>query len=290
MAWTEHSIGTLPIGAYARLMRLDKLTGAWLLLWPCWWSATLAAPFPPLHILLLFALGAVVMRAAGCIINDLWDRDIDRQVARTATRPLASGEVSAREAFVLLTFLLTVALGVAVALGPLVIKLSFGWMLLVILYPLMKRVTWWPQAFLGLTFNAGAIFGWAAVTGEVGWPAVILYIGGICWTLGYDTIYAHQDIEDDARIGVKSTARLFGKHSLLFIGIFYGLFCAVLMLEGFVMKLNIAYFLMVSMIWAQLFLQISKVKLSDPASCLDAFRSNQWTGALFWLAACFSHG
>ncbi len=288
MTWTNHHIGSLPVGAYARLMRLDKLTGAYLLLWPCWWSATLASDGIPFYELALFALGALVMRAAGCIINDLWDRDIDRQVARTAGRPLASGEVSAREARTLLAFLLVLAAMVAVSLGWAVFILSSVWLVLVVVYPLMKRVTWWPQLFLGLTFNAGAILGWVAVTGHVEWPAILLYIGSVFWTVGYDTIYAHQDIEDDARIGVKSTARLFGRHSLLAIGVCYSIFFMSLMLLGFMLQLNIPYFLLVILISAQLFLQMVRVDLTNPASCLDAFRSNQWLGALFWLGCCFA--
>lgn len=288
MAWTDHQIGQLPVGAYARLMRLDKPIGALLLMWPCWWGVTMASDLPQLSCLLLFTLGAFSMRAAGCIVNDWWDRDLDREVARTAKRPLASGEVSTREALILLLFLLAVSAAISVSLGWLVFKLSLIWLVMVGIYPLMKRITWWPQLFLGLTFNAGAILGWVAIRGEIDIPAIILYLGAVFWTLSYDTIYAHQDIEDDARIGIKSTARLFGRHSLLFIGMGYGIFLICLMFVGFMMKLHPIYFLLITLVFAQLFLQVTKVDLKSPESCLDAFRSNQATGALIWLALFFS--
>lgn len=288
MAWTDYRIGLLPIGAYARLMRLDKPIGAFLLMWPCWWGVTMASYLPPFPVLLLFTIGAFTMRAAGCIVNDWWDRDLDREVTRTASRPLASGEISTREAFALLLFLLAISAAVALSLGWLVLKLSLIWLVMVVIYPLMKRITWWPQLFLGLTFNAGALLGWVAVRGQIDPPAIILYLGAVFWTLSYDTIYAHQDIEDDARIGIKSTARLFGRHSLLFIGIGYGVFLICLMFIGFLMKFHPVYFLLITLVCAQLFLQVTKVDLNNPESCLDAFRSNQWTGALIWLALAFS--
>lgn len=209
--------------SYIALMRLNRPVGIWLLLWPCWWSVALASPsLPSLWLLLWFALGAALMRSAGCIINDMADRDIDALVARTKQRPLANGSVSIAEAAVLLVLLLLGALLVVLQLGAALLSYAVVALLLVAAYPFMKRVSYWPQAFLGLTFNMGALFGWVAVHGAPDWPAMWLYGAGICWTIGYDTIYAHQDIEDDLRIGVKSTAIRFGEHNTLWIAAFYG--------------------------------------------------------------------
>lgn len=279
-----------PVSLYLRLMRFDKPVGIWLLLWPCCWSVTLAAGKPEPLLLLLFLVGAAVMRAAGCIINDIFDREIDRQVERTRSRPLASGEVSLREALVLLFFLLVVALVVAMTLGQTVVLLSALWLPLVVLYPLMKRITWWPQLFLGLTFNAGAIIGWAAVKGEVEWPAVVLYGGAVFWTLGYDTLYAHQDKEDDARIGVKSTARRLGQKTKLWVSLFYGIFILALLLLGTWLDVRPIYFFSLFLIAAHLVVQVLRVRLEDAQSCMDAFRSNQWAGFAIFFMFLFSVG
>lgn len=203
---------------YASLGRWDRPIGTWLLLWPCLWSTALAAPAsapPDVALCALFGVGAFAMRGAGCTINDLWDRDIDRQVERTASRPLASGALSVAQAIGFLGVQCTAGLGVLLALPPYAVGLSFASVPLVAAYPLAKRITDWPQAILGLTFNWGALVGWAAVHGECHWVAVLpLYASGIGWTLLYDTIYAHQDKADDARVGVRSTALRLGDGEL----------------------------------------------------------------------------
>lgn len=202
--------------AFAELMRLDKPTGWWLLLLPAWWSILLCGPgithLPGYawYLMFLFWVGAIVMRSAGCIVNDLWDRKLDAQVARTASRPLAAGTVKIWQAFMLLFVLLFLGLLILVQLSPLAIWIGVFSVILVVTYPLMKRITWWPQAFLGLTFNIGTLMGWAAVTGGMYWSALLLYAAGFFWTIGYDTIYACQDKEDDELVGIRSTARLFG--------------------------------------------------------------------------------
>ncbi len=191
-------------------MRLNKPVGIWLLLLPCWIGLLLFSPDIPLMEMLLFAVGAVAMRSAGCIINDIADRKIDSQVERTKMRPLACGTISLPAAVITLVLLLLVALLVAIMLGTKVVMLGLAWLPLVAAYPLMKRITWWPQAFLGITFGAGGLFASVAINGAITSPALIFYLGCIFWVIGYDTIYACQDMNDDAKIGVKSTALLFG--------------------------------------------------------------------------------
>ncbi len=194
---------------YLRLIRIDRPIGTWLLLFPCWWSLSLAASAgtrpPDLRLILLFALGALVMRGAGCTYNDIVDRDFDAKVARTAGRPIPSGQVSLVQAIAVLATLLAIGLAVLLQLNDFAVLLGAASIALVLAYPFMKRITYWPQAWLGLTFNWGALLGWAAMTGGVGASALWLYAAGIAWTLGYDTIYAHQDKEDDALIGVGLT-------------------------------------------------------------------------------------
>ena len=205
---------------YLRLSRIDRPIGTWLLLLPCWWGTLLGALAVPesrggitLWILLACALGAVLMRGAGCTWNDITDRDIDPLVARTRNRPLAAGHVSLREALIWMGIQMAAAFFLLLTFNGAAITLGVLALLPVAIYPFAKRFTWWPQVFLGLAFNWGALLGWTAQTGSLGWPAVVLYLGGIAWTLFYDTIYAHQDREDDALIGVKSTARLFGDNT-----------------------------------------------------------------------------
>ena len=207
---------------YGRLMRLDNPVGTWLLLLPCWWSLALAAPHVPnLGLMVVFGIGAIVMRGAGCVINDLYDRHLDAQVERTRDRPLARGEVSVWRAVLFLALLLLIGLGVLLILNRLTVGLGAASLLLVAVYPLMKRLTWWPQLFLGFTFNWGALMGWSAAHGAFGLPTIPLYLAGVFWTLGYDTIYAWQDVADDARAGIKSTARLFGESSRAWIALTY---------------------------------------------------------------------
>ncbi len=264
-------------------MRLHQPVGIWLLLWPCLWSVALATHGAPIVLLLLFSIGAVLMRSAGCIVNDIADRDIDRQVERTRTRPLASGELSLKQALALLAFLLAASACIALALGWATILWAALSLIPVMLYPWMKRITWWPQAFLGLTFNWGALLGWVAVNGTVQPPALALYIGGFFWTLGYDTIYAHQDKRDDALIGVKSTALKLGSHSKSAITAFY--VCAILCwaAAGWLAHTGNLYFSVLMLCQLHLLHQACTVDLDSPASCRATFVSNTWLGLLLFI-------
>ncbi len=269
---------------YARLMRLHQPIGILLLFWPCAWSLTLNShQVFPVTQLIAFALGAVLMRSAGCIINDLWDRKIDAEVERTRTRPLASGELNPRQALQLLAALLAVSLGVALFLGLKVVFWAAASLPLVAAYPLMKRITWWPQAFLGLTFNWGAFLGSVAGAGEVTQAGFLLYLGGIGWTLGYDTVYAHQDKSDDARIGVKSTALRLGD-SKNFLWFFYGWAVFNFAAAGVMAYAGALYFAGLGFMVTHLMLQVAGVDLQDPASCRRVFRSNGWAGLILFMA------
>src|SRR3954471_13077167 len=218
---------------YLRLARADRPIGAWLLLLPCWWSAGLAAvaaghPYPNPWYVFLFFIGAFLMRGAGCTWNDIVDRNLDAQVARTRSRPIPSGQVSVRAAAMFLMLQALIGLGVLVQFNRFAILIGIASLAVVAVYPLAKRVTWWPQIVLGLAFSWGALMGWAAIFARLDAPALLLYAGSIAWVIGYDTIYAHQDREDDALIGVKSTARLFGDNTQTMLTLFYGLAIALI--------------------------------------------------------------
>jgi len=278
--WTDRWLPAA-LRPYARLARLDRPIGTWLLLFPCWWAIALAAApghWPDIRLMALFALGAVVMRGAGCTINDVLDRHLDAQVERTRLRPIPSGQVSVRQAIAFLLLQLLLGLLVLIQLNRLTMALGVASLLLVFTYPLMKRITWWPQAFLGLTFNWGALMGWTAVRGSLDMPALLLYAGGIFWTLGYDTIYAHQDKEDDARIGVKSTARLFGDRSKRWVALFYaGAFVswsAALLPSGHIGALAAPLLLAAAL----LVHQVRGWKPDDPSSSLDSFKAARFVG------------
>ncbi|MFZ5608147.1 MAG: 4-hydroxybenzoate octaprenyltransferase [Pseudomonadota bacterium] len=276
-----------PLRPYLRLARVDRPIGTWLLLWPCWWSlmlAQVAAPgkawLPNPWLMALFALGALVMRGAGCTYNDILDRDFDAQVARTRGRPLPAGDVTLAQAW---------AFALAQALAGLVILLQFNGftialglasLAIVAFYPFAKRITHWPQAVLGLAFNWGALMGWAAVNGRLDGPAFLLYGAGVAWTLGYDTIYAHQDKEDDALIGVKSTARLLGARTPRWLAGFYGVAAALLALA--VWLAGGGWLGVGAMAAASLHLcwQWRRLAIGDAASCLRLFKSNRDFGAL----------
>ncbi|MAF97466.1 MAG: 4-hydroxybenzoate octaprenyltransferase [Micavibrio sp.] len=279
---------------YIHLARLDRPIGIWLLLLPGWWSIFLASGanervswFETLFVLLLFFIGAVVMRAAGCVINDLWDRDIDAKVERTALRPIPSGAVSVKQAFLFLLGLLAFGFIILLQLNVAAIILGLVCVPLVIAYPLMKRFTFWPQAFLGLTFNFGALIGWAAIDGRISMAALLLYAGGILWTLGYDTIYAHQDKDDDALIGVRSTALKFGEKSKLWVGGFYGLAALIFTLSfwgvGYGVLPSIGCFTVIA---AHFIWQLWRWDMDDQQSCLRVFKSNRDFGFLM-LLLCF---
>ncbi|SMH53505.1 4-hydroxybenzoate octaprenyltransferase [Azospirillum agricola] len=270
-----------PLRPYLTLARLDRPIGTWLLLFPCWWGVALAAPrWPDLWMMLLFAVGAIVMRGAGCTVNDILDRDFDAKVERTRSRPIPSGQVSVRQAVAFLVAQLLLGLLVLVQLSPAAIGLGVLSLALVFTYPLMKRITWWPQAFLGLTFNWGALMGWAAVRGDLDWPAVAMYVTGVAWTLGYDTIYAHQDKEDDARIGVKSTALRLGDTSKIWIYGFYTLTYVGLGIAGRLAGLGGLFLPLLSVAALHLAWQVATWRPDDQNDCLAKFKSNRWFG---WL-------
>lgn len=276
--WTER----LPprLRAFAVLARWDRPIGTWLLLIPCWWS-TLLAPGPlRLDLLLLFAIGAVAMRGAGCVVNDFWDRDLDARVERTRNRPLASGFVTPIEAFLFVLLQCLVGLLVLLQLNLAAILTGFASVPLIVIYPLMKRVTWWPQAFLGITFNWGALVGWVAVTGEIGLPALLLYAAGFFWTLGYDTIYAHQDKVDDALVGVRSSARLLGERTERWLWGFYAVTLALLVPAGLAAGLGPLYLVGLLAVAAHFAWQIRTLEKDEPANCLVRFRSNRDAGLL----------
>ena len=275
---------------YARLARLDRPIGTWLLLFPAWWGIALAAPrLPDPMLIALFAVGAIVMRGAGCTLNDIADRHYDGLVARTRHRPLPSGAVSLPQAVLFLVAQLAVGAAVLFSLNRLTILLGIAVLVLVGTYPFMKRITWWPQVFLGLNFNWGALVGWAAVTGVLGWPPVLLYLGGIAWTVGYDTIYAHQDKEDDARIGVKSSALALGDHTRPWLFVFYGAAVALWGAAGAATGLGIPFWIALAGAALQLFWQSLRVRTEDPADCLDKFRSNRIVGWLLLAGIVAGH-
>jgi 4-hydroxybenzoate polyprenyltransferase len=271
---------------FALLARLDRPIGCWLLFLPGLWSILLGrlAFWPSLRLLALFLIGAVLMRSAGCVVNDLWDRDLDRQVTRTAGRPLAAGTVSVREALAFLVVLLLASLAILLQLNWATQKLGVASLLLVALYPLAKRVTWWPQAMLGLTFSWAAPMGYAAATGRLDGAAVALYAGAFCWILGYDTIYAHQDREDDALVGVRSTARLFGENSRAFLAACYTATVALLALAGWFAGLAAPFYAALALPAAMLAWQVGKLDIHDPALCLRLFRANREVGLAIALA------
>jgi len=277
---------------YLRLSRADRPIGTWLLLLPCWWAvllaaaATQAAPLD-IWIILATAMGAFLMRGAGCTWNDIADRDIDARVARTRSRPIPSGQVTARQAALWMIFQALISFAILLTFKPLAIALGIASLLLVGIYPFAKRFTWWPQIFLGLAFNWGALLAWAAHTGTLSAAPLVLYLAGITWTLFYDTIYAHQDTEDDALIGVKSTARLFGNASrrwlMGFMVVTVILMATAIILAltpgGNVLKMTVALGGPWAMGWHMTW-QMRRLDTENPQSCLAIFRSNRDAGLL----------
>lgn len=268
--------------AYAVLARLDGLIGAWLLFLPGLWSILLAGPLDirAAWLILLFGAGSVVMRGAGCVVNDMWDRDVDRRVTRTAGRPLASGALRMRQAAGFLLVLLGVGLLILLQLNGLARALGVGSLVLVALYPGAKRVTWWPQAMLGVTFSWGAPMGYAAASGHLDRAALALYAAAFAWILGYDTIYAHQDREDDALIGVRSTARLFAGQTRPFLAACYGATVGLLALSGWLAGLSAPFFVGLLLPAALLAWQVATLDIHDPAGCLRRFHLNREAGLL----------
>ncbi|MGE0417849.1 MAG: 4-hydroxybenzoate octaprenyltransferase [Acetobacteraceae bacterium] len=271
---------------YLLLARVDRPIGTWLLFLPGLWGILLAqGPWiQTIWLIVLFGIGSLVMRAAGCVVNDLWDRDIDRLVARTAGRPLASGALRPRQALVFLVVLLGLGLLVLLQLNRLAQVLGVASLLLVGLYPLAKRVTWWPQLVMGFTFGFGAPLGYAAAAGRIDAAWAVLYLAAILWDLGFDTIYAHQDREDDALVGVRSTARLFGERTRPFLAAVYGAAVVVLALAGWLAGLGIWFYPALLLPAALLVRQVVTLDINDPAHCLMLFRANREVGLAVGLA------
>ncbi|WP_265528828.1 4-hydroxybenzoate octaprenyltransferase [Sphingomicrobium marinum] len=280
-------IGALPQSwrPFAALMRLDRPIGTWLLFWPCAASVALAGVGGRWDLFAWFLLGAFAMRSAGCAYNDIVDRDLDRQVERTRARPLASGRVSLSAAWALTIALCLVGLVVLLQLDRTAQLVALGSIVLVAAYPFMKRITWWPQAWLGMVFSWGALVGWPAVTGALALPAILLWAGCAAWTIGYDTLYAIQDIEDDALVGVKSSARALGQSAQLGVGVFYlialGLWGAALW------QVKPHMLAMLALLPAALHLlrQVAKADPRDGAGALALFRSNRFAGLLLFAAS-----
>jgi 4-hydroxybenzoate polyprenyltransferase len=271
---TRGWVGRMPPAwqPYVLLMRLDRPIGAWLLF------------LPGFGLLVLFAIGSIVMRAAGCVVNDLWDRDIDRKVARTAGRPLASGVLRPVQALALLGVLLLLGLFILLQLNPLAEVLGAASLVLIALYPLAKRVTWWPQLVMGFTFGFGAPLGYAAAAGRIDAAWATAYAAAALWDLGFDTIYAHQDREDDAFAGVKSTARLFGERTRPFLAACYCGCLAMLVAAGVLALVTPWYYLALLLPAGGLAWQVSRLDIHDPALCLRLFRANREVGLLVGLA------
>jgi 4-hydroxybenzoate polyprenyltransferase len=279
-------IGALPprLRPYASLMRLDRPIGTWLLYWPCAWSVALAGVGGRWDLFLWLAIGAFAMRSAGCVYNDIVDRDLDKKVERTRLRPLASGRTSLRSAWMLIGLLCAVGLLVLLQLDRLAAAIALASIALVAAYPFMKRITWWPQAWLGLVFSWGALVGWPAVTGAFGWPALLLWLGSVAWVIGYDTLYAIQDIEDDALVGVKSSARRLGDKAPLGIAIFYAF--GLLLWAAAIWTVRPDWLALVTLVPAALHLanQALRADPKDGELALRLFRSNRRCGLLVFLA------
>ncbi|MFT6581661.1 MAG: 4-hydroxybenzoate polyprenyltransferase [Alphaproteobacteria bacterium] len=276
-----------PFRPYARLARIDRPIGTWLLLLPCLWGSALATAMmirpPELWHFALFAVGSLVMRSVGCVWNDIMDRNFDGQVARTATRPIPSGAITVRQAVFFMIALMLTGLAILLTFNLLTVIIGASALLLVAIYPLMKRVTYWPQAFLGLTFNWGALVGWTAITGSLDAPALWLYAAGIAWTLGYDTIYAHQDKEDDVLIGVKSSALKLGERTRSFLFLFYAITIGLLAMAGLSAELSPRFFIVLALAALHLIWQAWTVDINDPENCLAKFKSNRIFGLILLL-------
>jgi 4-hydroxybenzoate polyprenyltransferase len=274
---------------YLRLARLDRPIGSWLLLLPCWWSSALAAVAahakgPSLTHIALFFIGAFAMRGAGCTWNDIVDRDLDGSVERTRWRPIPSGQVSVAQAALFLILQALVGFAVLISFNGFTIGLGIASLAIVMVYPFMKRITYWPQIVLGLAFSWGALMGWAATFGRLDWSALLLYAGSISWVIGYDTIYAHQDRDDDALIGIKSTALLFGERTKPMLALFYGLAVILIGAAGFTAHAGIIFTLGLAAFAAHLGWQIARLDISDPDNCLKLFKSDRDAGLILFAA------
>ena len=277
------------LSLFIELTRLTKPIGFMLLFWPCAWGLTVAYNFENdlnlyFFYLILFFLGSVLMRSAGCIVNDIFDKDFDKKVSRTKNRPIASGRVSTHAGIFYSCFLSLLALMVLLNFNYFTIILALGSMPLAFSYPLMKRFTYWPQLFLGITFNYGLILGWTAIYGQINLIPIIFYIGAIFWTLGYDTIYGYQDIKDDEIIGLKSTSIKFKDKAKLFVFLCYLILITILIFMGYYMDFNKYYFIFLLISFFYLFFfQIKIFDIKNPEKCLKAFKSNNFFGFLIFL-------
>jgi 4-hydroxybenzoate polyprenyltransferase len=272
---------------YLRLARLDRPIGSWLLLLPCWWSSALAAIAthargPSLAHLVLFFVGAFAMRGAGCTWNDIVDRDLDASVERTRSRPIPSGQVSVGQAALFLVLQALIGFAVLISFNGFTMALGIGSLLIVVVYPFMKRITYWPQIVLGLAFSWGALMGWAGALGRLNTPALLLYAGSIAWVIGYDTIYAHQDREDDALIGIKSTALLFGERTKPMLVSFYALAVILLGAAGFSAGAGFIFALGLFAFAAHLAWQVARLDIANPDNCLAVFKSDRDAGLILF--------
>jgi len=281
------------LNLFIELTRLKKPIGYMLLFWPCAWGLTIAYNFSDslntyFFYLLLFFLGSVLMRSAGCIVNDILDRKFDKKVSRTKNRPIASGKVSVQMGFFYSTILCLLAFLILINFNYFTIMIALASMPLAFTYPLMKRYTYWPQLFLGITFNYGLILGWTSINTEIMFAPIIFYFGAIFWTLGYDTIYGFQDIKDDEIIGLKSTSIKFKTNPLIFLIVCYSIFLIGLCLMGYLMNYNIFFFIFIILITTQIFYyQLSKLDTNNESNCLKTFKSNNFLGLLIFLAIIF---
>ena len=277
------------LSLFIELTRLNKPIGFMLLFWPCMWGLTLAYDFNTginkyIFYSILFFLGSVLMRSAGCIINDIADRNFDKMVSRTKNRPIASGEVSVKLALFYSTVLCLIAFLILINFNFLTICLAIASMPLAFIYPFMKRFTYWPQLFLGITFNYGLILGWVSINNNINFTPLVLYLGAIFWTLGYDTIYGYQDIKDDEIIGVKSTSIKFKNNPKKFLNICYLIFSSLLVITGITMSFSMVYFALILLILFHLFfLQIKKFKIDEPLTSLKIFKSNNFFGLILFI-------
>jgi 4-hydroxybenzoate polyprenyltransferase len=272
---------------YLRLSRLDRPIGSWLLLLPCWWSSALAAvaahaKAPSLLHIALFFVGAFAMRGAGCTWNDIVDHDLDGAVERTASRPIPSGQVSVAQAALFLVLQAIVGLAVLLSFNSFTVGLGIASLAIVAVYPFMKRITYWPQIVLGLAFSWGALMGWAGAFGRLDPPALLLYAGSISWVIGYDTIYAHQDREDDALIGIKSTALLFGPRTKPMLAVFYSVAVILLGAAGFTAGAGLVFALGLIAFAAHLVWQIVRLDIADPENCLAVFKTDRDAGLILF--------
>ena len=278
------------LNLFIELTRLRKPIGFMLLFWPCSWGLTIAYDFNQsllnyFFYLTLFFLGAVLMRSAGCIVNDILDKEFDSKVTRTKDRPIASGKISIKQAIYLSLLLCFLAFLVLINFNTFTIILALGSMPLAFTYPLMKRYTYWPQFFLGITFNYGLILGWVATKGQIELIAILFYLGAIFWTLGYDTIYGFQDLKDDEIIGLKSTSIKFKRNPYIFLIVCYSIFFLTLVFLGYVMAFNDIFFLFMTLIFIHLFyFQIKRLDIKNETNCLKIFKSNNSLGFLVYLS------